>query len=140
MYPVVGPEPQAAAELDLPEVEAPDGYRQLAQALTRAGDQTLAIDTPSTLDLRQLTTRELRAERDRLRGLLDQAPRDRARELERASRRRTDADRILAEATRQADQQRQATGMLGRLRRGGQATAIRYGAVKVATQQADRAA
>jgi hypothetical protein len=140
LYPVVGPEPQGPVELDLPDLEAPDGYRQLAQALTRAGEQTLAIDTRSTLDLRQLTIRELRAERDRLRAELDQAPRDRARELERASRRRADADRVLAEVTRQADQQRQATGMLGRLRRGGQATAIRDGAVKVATQQADRAA
>jgi conjugative relaxase-like TrwC/TraI family protein len=140
LYPVVGPQPQGTVELDLPELDAPDGYRQLAQALTRAGDQTLAIDTPSTLDLRQLTTRELRVERDRLRAELDQAPRDRARELERASSRRADADRALTEVTRQADQQRQATGMLGRLRRGNQATTIRDGAVKVAIQQADRAA
>jgi conjugative relaxase-like TrwC/TraI family protein len=141
LYPVVGPEPQGTAELDLPELDAPDGYRQLAQALARAGEQTLAIDTPSTLDLRLLSTRELRAERDRLRGLLDQAPRDRARELERASRRRADADRALAEATRQADQQRQATGMLGRLRRGGQpAAATTYASRVVATQQANRAA
>jgi conjugative relaxase-like TrwC/TraI family protein len=140
LYPVVGPEPQASAELDLPEVEAPDGYRQLAQALTRAGDQTLAIDTPSTLDLRQLTTKELRAERDRLRAELDQAPRDRARELARATARREDADRVLAEATRQAGQRRQSTGML-RLRLGGQqpATATRDAAVKIATQQANQA-
>jgi hypothetical protein len=140
LYPVVGPEPQGAAELDLPEVEAPDGYRQLAQALTRTGEQRLAIDTPSTLDLRQLTTRELRAERNRLRALLDQAPKDRAQELERASRRRADADRSLAEATRLADQRRQPTGMLGRLRRGDQpATATRHASRAIAAQQADRA-
>jgi hypothetical protein len=140
LYPVVGPEPQAAAELDLPEVDAPDGYRQLAQALTRAGDQALAIDTPSSLDLRQLTTKELRAERDRLRGLLDEAPRDRAPELERASRRRADTDRVLAEVTCQADQQRPPTGMLRLLRRGQQpATSTRDAAVKIATQQANRA-
>ena len=81
LYPVVGPEPQEPAELDLPDRDPGDGYTQLAQALARAGDQTLAIDTPSTLDLRRLSTKELRAERDRLQGLLDQAPRDRAREL-----------------------------------------------------------
>jgi conjugative relaxase-like TrwC/TraI family protein len=140
LYPVVGPEPQGPVELDLPELEAPDGYRQLALALARAGEQRLAIDTPSTLDLRRLSTRELRAERDRLRGLLDQPPRDRTRELARASRRRADADRVLAEATRQADQQRQPPGMLGRLRRSGQAIATTSAAKVVATQQANRAA
>jgi conjugative relaxase-like TrwC/TraI family protein len=140
LYPVVGPEPQGAAELDLPELDAPDGYRQLANALTRTGEQTLAIDTPSTPDLRQLTTMELRVERDRLRAELDQAPRDRARELERASRRRADADRVLAEVSRQADHQRQPPGMLGRLRRSGQAVATTSASRVVATQQANRAA
>jgi conjugative relaxase-like TrwC/TraI family protein len=140
LYPVVGPEPQGPAELDLPELEAPDGYRQFAQALARTGEQTLAIDTPSTLDLRQLSTRELRAERDRLRAELDQAPRDRARELARATARRVDAEQALAEATCQADQQRQATGMLRLLRRGEQpVVATRDAAVRIATQQADRA-
>jgi conjugative relaxase-like TrwC/TraI family protein len=141
LYPVVGPEAQGATELDLPEVEAPDGYAQLAQALTRVGEQTLAVDTPNTLDLCQLSTRELRAERDRLRDELDQAPRDRARELERASRWRADTEEALAEASRRADQQRPATGMLRLLRYGGQpATATRNTVVTLATQQADRAA
>jgi hypothetical protein len=81
LYPVVGPEPQGPAELDLPDRVAGDGYAQLAQALSRTGDQSLAIDTPSTMDLRRLSTRELRAERDRLQRLLDQAPWDRTREL-----------------------------------------------------------
>jgi ATP-dependent exoDNAse (exonuclease V) alpha subunit len=81
LYPVVGPEPQGPANLDLPDRDVGDGYDQLAQALSRASDETLAIDTPSTLDLRRPSTRELRAERDRLQGLLNQAPRDRAREL-----------------------------------------------------------
>jgi hypothetical protein len=81
LYAVVGPEPQGAGELDLPDREQPDGYLQLAQALSRAGGQTLAIDTPSSLDLQRLSTAELRAERDRLRRQLDQMPRDRSREL-----------------------------------------------------------
>src|SRR4029453_12039899 len=115
LYPVLGPEPQGPAELDLPDREAGDGYSQLAQTLSRAGDQRLAIDTPSSLDLRRLSTAELRAERDRLRGLLDQAPRDRARELERARARRADADQALA-------------------------TAMGEAAVQVASQQANRAA
>jgi conjugative relaxase-like TrwC/TraI family protein len=140
LYPVVGPEPQGAGELDLPELEARDGYAQLAQALTRSGEQRLAIDTPSTLDLRRLSTRELRAERDRLRALLDQAPKDRARELPRATARRADAEQALAELGRQAAQQPRAGGMLRLLRRGEQpAAATRDVAVKLATQQLYRA-
>jgi hypothetical protein len=142
LYPVVGPEPQGPAELDLPEREAGDGYQQLAQALSRAGDQTLAINTQSSLDLRRLSTAELRAERDRLRALLDQAPRDRARELQRASARRADADQALVQAMRQTDQPPRLTaGMLRRLGRGDQqAPVMRDAAVQVATQRANRAA
>jgi conjugative relaxase-like TrwC/TraI family protein len=139
LYPVVGPEPQGPAELDLPEREVGDGYSQLAQALSRAGDQTLAIDTPSTPDLRRLSIAELRAERDRLRSLLDQAPRDRARELARASVRRAEADEALERLTANSDPQRQGRGML-RLRWRAEPTGTDAGVVGVARQQADRAA
>jgi hypothetical protein len=98
----------------------------------------LAIDTSSSLDLRRLSTRELRAERDRLRGLLDQAPRDRTRELKRASARRVEADQALEQLTANNDQQRQGRGMLGLRWRDGQAGAG-PGVVAVARQQADRA-
>jgi ATP-dependent exoDNAse (exonuclease V) alpha subunit len=56
LYPVVGPEPQGPAELDLPDREVGDGYDQLAQALSHASEQRLAIDTPCSLDLRRLST------------------------------------------------------------------------------------
>jgi PAS domain-containing protein len=135
---VVGPEPQGPAELDLPDREVGDGYAQLAQALSRAGDQTVAIDTPSRLDLRRLSTRELRAERDRLRQLLDQAPRDRTRELERASGRRAEVDQALEELATSSDEQRQGWGMLRQRRRGEPPSADRAAAL-VARQQADRA-
>jgi conjugative relaxase-like TrwC/TraI family protein len=138
LYPVVGPEPQGPAELDLPNREVGDGYDQLAQALSRAGDQTLAIDTPSSLDLRRLSTRELRTERDRLRHLLDQAPRDRSRELARARARRAEADQALAQLTTSSDPQRQGRGMLRQRRRGEPPSADRAAAL-VARQQADRA-
>jgi conjugative relaxase-like TrwC/TraI family protein len=142
LYAVVGPEPQGAGELDLPDREQPDGYLQLAQALSRVGGQTLAIDTSNSLDIQRLSTAELRAERDRLRRLLDQVPRDRARELARASARRADADEALAASMRQAaPPSRPAAGMLRRLGLGDwQTTAIREAAVQVATQQANRAA
>jgi conjugative relaxase-like TrwC/TraI family protein len=138
LYPVVGPEPQGPAELDLPDREVGDGYDQLAQALSRSGGQTLAIDTPSTPDLRRLSTAQLRAERDRLRALLDQAPRDRARELARASARRAEADQAL-QLTANNQPPHQGRGMLRLPWRGGPAGAD-PGVVAVARQQADRAA
>src|SRR5205823_10344664 len=85
LYAVVGPEPQGAGELDLPDREQPDAYLQLAQALSRAGGQRLAVDAPNNPDPRWLSTRELRVERDQLRQQLNQAPRDRGRELARAA-------------------------------------------------------
>jgi hypothetical protein len=96
LYAVVGPEPQRSGELDLADRDQPDGYLPLAQALSRVGGETLAIDTPTSLDLRWLSTAELRAERDRLRQQLDQAPRDRSRELEWASAHREQAEQALA--------------------------------------------
>jgi ATP-dependent exoDNAse (exonuclease V) alpha subunit len=60
LYAVVGPEPQDGGKLDLPDRDQPNGYLQLAQALSRAGGQTLAIDTLTSPDLQRLTTAELR--------------------------------------------------------------------------------
>jgi hypothetical protein len=137
LYAVVGPEPQGAGELDLPDQERPDGYLQLAQALSRAGGQALAIDTPSTLDLQRLSTAELRAERDRLRRELDQAPRDRGRELARATNHREEAEQALA--AHQPPTGHQPTGMLRWLRRDDHQSARIPGGLAVATQQANRA-
>jgi conjugative relaxase-like TrwC/TraI family protein len=136
LYAVVGPEPQGGGELDLPDREQPDGYLQLAQALSRAGGQTLAIDTPSSPDLGRLSTTELRAERDRLRRQLDQAPRDRTRELARATAHRAQADHDVAAHQQPAG--RQPAGMLSWLRRGDQPAGM-PGGLAVATQQANRA-
>jgi hypothetical protein len=137
LYAVVGPEPHGGGELDLPDREQPDGYVQLAQALSRAGGQRLAIDTPSSPDLRRLSTAELRAERDRLRRRLDQAPRDRSRELQRATAHRQQAEQVLA--AHQQSTGRQPPGMLRWLRRGGDQAAEVRGGLAVATQQANRA-
>jgi hypothetical protein len=137
LYAVVGPEPQGAGELDLPDRDQPDGYLQLAQALSRAGGQTLAIDTPTSPDLQRLSTAELRAERDRLRRQLDQAPRDRGRELARASAHRQHAEQTLA--AHQQPSGRQPLGMLGWLRRSGDQPVQIPGGLAVATQQANRA-
>jgi conjugative relaxase-like TrwC/TraI family protein len=137
LYAVVGPEPHGGGELDLPDREQPDAYLQLAQALSRAGRQSLAIDTSSSLDLQRLSTGELRAERDRLRRQLDQAPRDRSRELTRATTHRQRAEEALA--AHQQSTGRRPAGMLRWLRRGHDHTAQVPGGLAVATQQANRA-
>ena len=136
LYAVVGPEPQGAGELDLPDREQPDAYLQLAQALSRAGGQTLAIDTPNNPDLPRMSTGELRAERDRLRRQLDQAPRDRSRELTRATAHRQHAEQTLA--AHQLPAVPQPPGMLRWLRRGDQPARM-PGGLAVATQQVNRA-
>jgi hypothetical protein len=136
LYAVVGPEPQGAGELDLPDREQPDGYLQLAQALSRVGGQTLAIDTPSSPDLGRLSTAELRAERDRLRRQLDQAPGDRGRELARATAHCQEVEEALA--AHQPSTGRQPTGMLRWLRRSNDQPAQMPGGLAIASQQANR--
>jgi conjugative relaxase-like TrwC/TraI family protein len=137
LYAVVGPEPHDDGELDLPDRDQPDGYLQLAQALSRAGNQTLAIDTPNRPDLQQLSTAELRAERDRLRRQLDQAPRDRTRELARASAHRQEAEAALA--AHQPAGGGQPVGMLRWVRPSNDQPAQVPGGLAVATQQVNRA-
>jgi conjugative relaxase-like TrwC/TraI family protein len=148
IYTQVGPEPAASEVDDLPERELPDGYQQLAQAISRDGSQQLAVDTTARLDLRRLTTGELRAERDRLARLLAQAPKDQTRRLAHATRRRQDADRDLATATarRQAAAARVAgLGRLGGLGHRRELAAARQQlglaetAEQLARRQADRA-
>jgi hypothetical protein len=137
LYAVVGPEPQGVGELDLPDRDQPDAYLQLARALSRAGGQKLAIDTPSSPDLHRLSTKELRAERDRLRRQLDQAPHDRSRELARATTHRQQADEALA--AHQQPSGRRPAGMLRWLPGSGDQPAQLPGGLAVATQQANRA-
>jgi conjugative relaxase-like TrwC/TraI family protein len=137
LYAVVGPEPQGGGELDLPDRDQPDAYVQLAHALSRAGGQTLAIDTRTSLDLQRLSTAELRAERDRLRRQLDQGPRDRSRELARATTHREQAEQVLA--AHQPSTGHQPGGMLRWSRRSNDQPAQLPGGLAVATQQANRA-
>jgi hypothetical protein len=102
LHTIVTPEPHpGAGEVDLPDHQPADAYAQLAAALARPGGQSLAIDTPSGLDVRATPTADLRAERDRLRGELDQAPPNRARLLDRAAERRQQAEQQLAAADAQ---------------------------------------
>jgi len=112
----------------LPEIERGDAFSQVSRALRKDGSQRLALDTASTPDARRLSTRELRAERDRLGGRLAQAPRDRGRELDRAADRRQQAEAELAAAR---------SGQPASMLRHGRAE--QAGVVAVAGQSADRA-
>jgi conjugative relaxase-like TrwC/TraI family protein len=98
IYTQIGPETSLSEVGDLPEEELPDGYQQLARALGRDRRQVLALDTTARLDLRRLSIRELRAERDRLAALMAKAPKDQTRALAHAVGRREDAERALDDA------------------------------------------
>jgi conjugative relaxase-like TrwC/TraI family protein len=99
LYLTVGPEPLG------PDDERPHPVREgrapeelLARVLTRDGSKTLATDTPDLPDVRRLSTRELRAERDRLAQLRAECPPDRSRELRLAAQRATEADQARQQA------------------------------------------
>jgi conjugative relaxase-like TrwC/TraI family protein len=97
LYLTVGPEPLGPdEERPHPAREARAPEELLARVLTRDGSKTLATDTPDMVDVRRLSTRELRAERDRLAQLRAECPPDRSREL-----------RLAAQRTREAEQARQ---------------------------------
>jgi conjugative relaxase-like TrwC/TraI family protein len=148
IYTQVGPEPIVSDVGDLPELELPDGFAQLARAIVRDGAQVLALDTTGRLDLRRLSTAELRAERDRLARLLAAAPKDHTRVLARATRRRQDAERALVEAASRREAAAGRVAELGHLAGLGrrrelaearQQLGLAKTAEQVAGRQADRA-
>ena len=95
-----------------------------------------ALGLMAYADLQRLSTKELRAERDRLRRQLNEAPRDRGRELARAAAHRQQAEQVLAAHQQAAD--RLPPGMLRWLGRSDQPARM-PGGLAVATQQANRA-
>ena len=149
LYAVVAPEARTI-ELDVPDHPAHSVAVQLAAGLRRDGSQQLALDTPSRLDLAQMSTRELRAERNRLARLLRQAPPDRSRLVAHTTRQRQDAEQGLADATATAEAAQQRLGELGgsagrffhrrEFTQAREQLALADTAAKLARQQADRAA
>jgi conjugative relaxase-like TrwC/TraI family protein len=104
LYLTVGPEPLGAdEERPHPSREARTPEELLERVLTRDGSKTLASDTPDVVDVRRLSTAELRAERDRLAQLRAECPPDRSRELRLATQRAADAEQARQQA--RADQQ-----------------------------------
>jgi ATP-dependent exoDNAse (exonuclease V) alpha subunit len=99
LYLTVGHEPLGPDdERPHPAQEPRAPEELLARVLTRDGSKTLASDTPDILDMRQLSTRALRAERDRLAHLRAQCPPDRSRELRLATRRAAEAEQARQQA------------------------------------------
>jgi conjugative relaxase-like TrwC/TraI family protein len=148
LYLTVGPEPLG------PDEEPPHSSREarapeelLGRVLTRDGSKTLASDTPDVPDVRRLSTRQLRAERDRLAKVRAECPPDRSRDLQLATRRAAEAEQARQEA--HADHQaaaEQVAALAGRWR-GRREHAVareRLGlaehALRTTTGQADQAA
>ena len=105
LYLTVGPEPlDADDERPHPAREPRAPEELLARVLTRDGSKTLASDIPDLPDVRRLSTRELRAERDRLAEARATCPPDRSRELRLATQRAAEAE----QARQQADSDHQA--------------------------------
>jgi conjugative relaxase-like TrwC/TraI family protein len=148
LYLTVGPEPLG------PDEERPHPTREarlpeelLARVLTRDGSKTLASDTPDVVDVRRLSTRELRAERDRLAQLRAACPPDRSRELRLAAQRAAEAEQARQQArTEQKGASEQVAVLQGSWRRRRDLQAARERlvlaehALRTTTGQADQAA
>jgi hypothetical protein len=148
LYLAVGPEPLG------PDEERPHPSREprapeelLARVLSRDGSKTLASDTPDVPDVRRMSTRELRAERDRLAELRAECPPDRSRELRLATQRAGEAEQARQQARKDQQQAAEEVAALqGRLlrRRDLQAARDRLTlanhALQTTTGQADQAA
>jgi conjugative relaxase-like TrwC/TraI family protein len=148
MYLTVGPEPLGPdEERPHPAGEARAPEELLARVLTRDGSKTLATDTPDVVDVRRLSTRELRGERDRLAQLRAQCPPDRSRELRLAAQRAADAEQARQQArTDQQAASEQVAALQGNWRRRRELPATKdrlvlaEHAVATTTGQADQAA
>jgi hypothetical protein len=148
LYLTVGPEPLGPdEERPHPRREARAPEELLARVLRRDGSKTLASDTPDVLDVRGMSTRALRAERDRLAQLRAECPPDRSRELRLATQRAAEAEQARQQALQDQHQAAEEVGALqGRLlhRRNLQVARERLvlaeHALKTTTSQADQAA
>jgi hypothetical protein len=148
LYLTVGPEPLG------PDEERPHPSRAarapeelLARVLTRDGSQTLASDTPDAPEVRRLSTRELRAERDRLAELRAECPPDRSRELHLAAQRARESEQARQQArTEQQAASEQVAALAGSWLRRRELAAARERlvltdhAIRTTTVRADQAA
>jgi conjugative relaxase-like TrwC/TraI family protein len=118
LYLAIGPEPLGPdEEYPRPAQEQRVPEELLVGVLTRDGSKTLATDTRDVVDVRRLSTRALRAERDRLAQLRATCPPDRSRELQLAIRRAAEAEQARQQAmTDYQAASEQVAGLAGRWR------------------------
>jgi hypothetical protein len=148
LYLMVGPEPLGPdEERPYPGREARAPEELLERVLSRDGSKTLASDTPDVVDVRRLSTAELRAERDRLAALRAACPPDRSRELYLATQRAAEAEQACQQALKDQQQAAEEVAALqGRLLRRRDLHAARDRLVlaehglRTMTEQADQAA
>jgi hypothetical protein len=148
LYLTVGPEPLGPdEERPHPAREARAPEELLERVLSRDGSKTLASDTPDAPDVRRLSTRELRAERDRLAQLRAECPPDRSRELRLAAQRAREAEQAHQQALQDRQEAAdQVAALQGRFLRRRDLQAARDGlalaehALRTTTGQADQAA
>jgi hypothetical protein len=148
LYLTVGPEPLGAdEEWPHPAQELRGPEELLERVLTRDGSKTLATDTPDVVDVRRLSTRQLRAERDRLAQLRVTCPPDRSRELRLATLRTAEAEQARQQArTSHQAAREQAASLAGSWRHRGELATARERlvladhALRTTTGQADQAA
>jgi hypothetical protein len=137
-------------ELDVPSPEPRSIDHQLAAIARRDGAKRLAVVTAAPPALRQMSKRELRAERDRVAALLRDAPPDRTRLLAHTTEQRQRAEQGLADATAREEAARDRVAELGQgagrllhrreLTQARDRHALTQTAAVLARQQADRAA
>jgi hypothetical protein len=148
LYLTVGPEPLGLdEERPHPAGEARAPEELLARVLSRDGSKTLATDTPDVLDVRRLSTRALRVERDRLAALRAECPPDYSRELRLATQRAAEAEQARRQAiAAQGAASEQVAALTGSWRRRRELPPARERlvlaehALQTTTRQADQAA
>jgi hypothetical protein len=152
-FDVIAPEPRPVElELDMPRPQPHSIDEHLVAVGHRDGAKQLAVDAAhaTPLSLRQMSKRQLRAERDRVAKLLQDAPPDRSRLLAHTSQQRQHAEQGLTDATVREHAARDQVAELGRgagrllhrrqLVQARDRHTLAQAAAALARQQADRAA
>jgi hypothetical protein len=116
LYLTVGPAPIDLEEAHAhPRGEPVEPEQLLGRIMARDGSKTLASDLPSVVDVRRWSTRQLRAERDRIQAARAECPADRARELALATRRAAELEQARRQALADLEAARaEAAGARGR--------------------------